>query len=471
VLGFAQYVAAQEISGDLLAATAPRTDCVELLTAHAATGKEWEVVAIPSVQEGAWPNLRPRGSLLATEKFVDLVDGVIMDAEHDSGLSSIAPLLAEERRLFLVAATRARSALHVSAVQGPDDQPSRFLSELDPQDDDEAHEVSLPQRGLTLSALVARLRQVVSDEAEPEPRRHEAAAQLAKLTGARIAGANPDLWYGLADPSTEETLWAEDDTVTLSPSTVETLRACPLRWMIERHGGQDPSPLPALTGSLVHTLAEATAAGLSKEEVDAQLEKAWQQVDTGAPWFSRRELVRVRAMVDSFRNWLQDSRGRLTELGVETGMTVPLPKIEGGPWLQLKGRVDRIEQDSAGATQIMDIKTGKTLPSKEKAAEHTQLALYQLAVRLGAFEEAGASDEAGGAALLYVSKPTAAGLPTVREQPALTEDGAAELLESAAQAGNDAVGPKYLAVVNHDCSSCAARISCPIQETGRQACQ
>jgi superfamily I DNA/RNA helicase len=36
-----------------------------VLTAHAASGQEWEVVAIPGVQEGVWPDLRLRGSLLA----------------------------------------------------------------------------------------------------------------------------------------------------------------------------------------------------------------------------------------------------------------------------------------------------------------------------------------------------------------------------------------------------------------------
>jgi len=45
---------------------------------------------------------------------------------------SAAPQLAEERRLFYVAATRAREELVVTAVSGEDEQPSRFLDELDP---------------------------------------------------------------------------------------------------------------------------------------------------------------------------------------------------------------------------------------------------------------------------------------------------------------------------------------------------
>ena len=65
-----------------------------------------------------------------------------------------------------------------------------------------------------------------------------AATQLARLAAAGVAGADPTQWYGMTPLSTDEPLWAGDDhVVTLSPSTLQTLTDCPLRWLLERHGG------------------------------------------------------------------------------------------------------------------------------------------------------------------------------------------------------------------------------------------
>jgi superfamily I DNA/RNA helicase len=40
---------------------------VSILTAHASKGLEWDVVCVAGVQEGIWPDLRRRGSLLGSE--------------------------------------------------------------------------------------------------------------------------------------------------------------------------------------------------------------------------------------------------------------------------------------------------------------------------------------------------------------------------------------------------------------------
>ncbi len=68
---------------------------------------------------------------------------------------SFAPQLAEERRLFYVAITRARRRLVVTAVSGQDEQPSRFLDEVDPVDGD--RELTVPPRGVHLPGLIAEL--------------------------------------------------------------------------------------------------------------------------------------------------------------------------------------------------------------------------------------------------------------------------------------------------------------------------
>ncbi|WP_225978209.1 ATP-dependent helicase [Gandjariella thermophila] len=469
IAGFADYLSAQQIVGDSLAPTAPQGEAVALLTAHASCGREWTVVAVPGVQEGVWPDLRLRGSLLAVERMVDLLAGI----DPEDMVSATAPLLAEERRLLLVAASRARRTLLVSAVRGEEEQPSRFLDELagtgaDP--DAAVRPLYTPPRGLVLGELVGELRRVVCDPGAEPARRRRAARQLARLADAGVPGAHPDTWYGLPEVSSDVPLWSSDDRVGVSPSTVETLTRCPLRWLVERHGGQDVAELASITGTLVHALAQAAAEGADEDTLRDMLDRAWATVDAGAPWFSRRERRRVERMVEAFRAWLVASRGELDELAVERALSVDLPKAEGtpGPWLRVRGRVDRLERDKQGRPVVVDIKTGKNPVTGREAAEHPQLAVYQLATALGAFAELGAGTEPGGARLLYVSKEDKKTGAAERVQPPLDEESVHAWLAVVQRVAESCTGPGYTAAENADCPRCPARTSCPLHPSGRQ---
>jgi superfamily I DNA/RNA helicase/RecB family exonuclease len=466
VTGFFEYLAAQQIVGDTLAPSAPQGEAVALLTAHAATGREWTFVAVPGVQEGQWPDLRLRGTVLGVEKLIDVLAGF-----EDESLSSVAPILAEERRLLRLAASRARQTLLVSAVRGEDEQPSRFLDELDGTAADPhavARPVRPPERGLGLADLVGELRRVVC-AADTEPARAQRAArQLARLASAGVPGADPDSWYGLPEISTEEPLWTEDSEVRVSPSTVEVLTRCPLRWFVERHGGTDTVDLPSITGNLVHALAQAAAEGATQDELRDALDKAWAEVDAGAPWFSRRERLRVQRMLDAFLAWLVASRSELTEVAVERQLDVRPERKPGGPWLRMRGRVDRLEVDAEGRPVVVDIKSGKTPVTKASVPNHPQLAVYQLAVSLGAFGELDVSTEPGGARLLYVAKETKRNGATELVQPPLDKEALQGWLEVVQNAAAACLGPTYQATENADCARCPARTACPLHDDGRQ---
>ncbi len=121
---FLATLGAQEIPADTLADRGIRGDAVRLLTAHRAKGLEWRLVVVTHVQEDGWPGDSRRTTLLRADEI---------------GHRGITPpmtaraLVAEERRLFYVACTRARERLVVTAVKSPDDdgeQPSRFLEEF-----------------------------------------------------------------------------------------------------------------------------------------------------------------------------------------------------------------------------------------------------------------------------------------------------------------------------------------------------
>ncbi|KIF79736.1 helicase UvrD, partial [Streptomyces sp. 150FB] len=155
-LNFLEEVDAQDIAADTLSRGAVRPDAVRLMTAHRSKGLEWRLVVVAGVQEGLWPDLRRRGSLLEADRI-----------GRDGLAEPLTPgaLLTEERRLFYVAATRARDRLVVTAVKAPaddGDQPSRFLAELGVEPKDVT---GRPRRPLAVAPLVAELRATTVDPA------------------------------------------------------------------------------------------------------------------------------------------------------------------------------------------------------------------------------------------------------------------------------------------------------------------
>ena len=470
VLGFCDYVSEQQIPGGSLAARSPEGEAVAVLTVHAAAGREWSVVAVPGVQEGHWPDLRIRGSLLGVEQLIDAVAGI-----DPATVSRTAPLLAEERRLLLVAASRAQDRLLVSAVRGEDEQPSRFLAELAGTDAPglEPPPVAAQDRGLCLPELVAELRRVCCDPDETDPRRREAAAGLAQLARAGVPGAHPDSWYGLGPLSSQAPLRVGGEPARVSPSLVELVSSCPLRWLLTRHGGEDVRALAAVTGSVVHRLVQAVAAGATEEQVEAALAQAWAGVDAGAPWYSRAEQQRIRQMVDMFRRWWRDSRADLTEVSCEQDIEAHLPPSEpvldspaGETAITLRGRVDRLERDRHGRPVIVDVKTSKVPVSKQAAEDHAQLAVYQLAAAHGAFTELGLSAEPGGACIVQVSARTTAAVQ--RDQQPLDPPGVAHWRGIVREAARRTTGPHFVAIDNGDCARCPCKIACPLHDSGRQ---
>ena len=67
--GFLAEVEGQQIPADTQREADARGAAVRLLTAHRAKGLEWDLVVVAGVQEGAWPDVRRRGSLLEPERL------------------------------------------------------------------------------------------------------------------------------------------------------------------------------------------------------------------------------------------------------------------------------------------------------------------------------------------------------------------------------------------------------------------
>jgi superfamily I DNA/RNA helicase/RecB family exonuclease len=441
------------------------TDAVAVLSAHAALGREWEFVVIAGVQEGLWPNTIPRGGVLATQQLVDVLDGVT--TEGDRGVSTRAPLLAEERRLLIAAMGRARTRLLMTAVDSDSGDevmlPSMFCAELaavaDGDDVDLTAPVAAP-RVLTPAALVGRLRAVVcaADDAVDDAQRFCAAVQLARLADAGVPGADPAQWYAMTPVSSDEALWDGDEhTVTLSPSTLQMLTDCPLRWLLERHGGNDGRDVRSAVGSLVHALIADP--GKTESQMVNDLEKVWAKLPFDSGWYADNELGRHRAMLAAFTQWRAQTRGEFTEVGTEIAVDGLIGGDDAQPEVRVRGRVDRLERDSAGRLVVVDVKTGKSPVTKDDAQRHAQLAMYQLAIAEGVLAE---GDSAGGGRLVYLGKVGSSGVAE-REQNPLTPDAHTQWRDTVQRAAAATQGPEFVARINDGCSHCPVRGMCPAQ--------
>ena len=438
-------------------------DEVAIVSPHAALGREWDVVIVAGLQDGLWPNTTPRGGVLGTQRLLDALDGLGDD------VSTRAPLLAEERRLLIAAMGRARSRLVVTAVDDSSGDdcalPSPFFAELATwataggiDSDGPVERIAAPPV-LSAAALVGRLRSVVCAPfgSVAEAERETAAKQLARLADAGVPGADPSQWHGTTALSTQEPLWeGEGHTVVLSPSTLQTLTDCPLRWFAERHGGADRSGLQPVLGSVMHALVAES--GKSEEHLMSELEGLWDGVPFESPWYAANELDRHRAMVSAFAAWRSATRHELTEIGTEVDIEGVLAEpADGLPGVRVRGRVDRLERDPEGRLVVVDVKTGKSPVTKDDAQRHAQLGLYQLAIAEGACAE---GDQPGGGRLVYIAKPCASGA-TEREQAPMTEQSHAQWRDSVRQAAAATAGPRFVARVNTGCANCPIKASCP----------
>ncbi|MCB2412063.1 PD-(D/E)XK nuclease family protein [Demequina sp. TTPB684] len=443
---FIDYLEGQDFAADTLGARALSRDVVAFATPASAAGEEWDLVVVAGVEEGVWPNLKLRDSVLGAQHLADLTAGIAASTPGQAAARAArAAVLDDEMRGFLVAVSRARSRLVVTAVDDGESRPSRLVSLVESSAGVKRGDAALTRTVSDLRSAVAAVRAGASAAADPSPH----VRMLALLAEAGVQGADPAQWHGAAEVSTEEGFWDEEAAVRVSPSKVEWVEKCALRWALESTGGTRESTDAQEVGTLIHALAEAHPHG-GRDAILADFEERWAGAFGMTTWPERVAYERAREKVTRLAAYLDSRSDR--EVLTEHAFTLEVGRAV------LAGSADRVELREEAA-YVVDLKTGQQIPSVADAAQNGQLAMYQLAVVEGAVP--GVTTSAG-AELAYVSSGKAG---AVRSQDPIDPEAARERLAGVV---STMASRAFLATVNESCGSCPVRRACPAHAEGAQ---
>lgn len=504
---FIEMLREQELPAPRRIRRSPR-NAVSLLSAHNSVASEFDVVVIAGLQDGVWPAPRRRFGLFELELLIDLLDNPEFEtlSQQEREAAAMAAAAADERRLIVLAASRATRHVLFTAVDSTDGElgASQFFDEL--------HNAGIPQwaaltgddevaghRVFGTSSLVADARQHLLDRSTNDATRHAVARVLKTLATHGVDSADPHNWYrGRTVSSTSSPFpqRASGARVRISPSGLETLETCPLRWFISKQLSASVET-PMLRGQAIHLAAQALDSGVAVDDVVAAITDVWPVLSGTRGWAATTENDELEQMVRRLHGWLQINAPAYSSQAVEQQFAMEIRSPAGQQFNEqpaetvlVNGRIDRIDVDADGRFRTVDFKTATSPMSKDEAVTNPQLALYQLALRLGAFTSVGARreetitanvkaapndyDEAvnqtAGGVLVYVH-PKVGNKVTERHQSPLTTEGQHSIMGRVVVAGAQSLGPVFTAAQNSQCSNCAARAMCPIQSTGKQVGQ
>jgi RecB family exonuclease len=355
-------------------------------------------------------------------------------------------------RLLNVATTRATKELIITAIVAEDNQPSRYFEKFAGED----YQLTQNERAITQPALVAALRRMAM-RSESKAEIDFATSALKTLANNGVRAADPKNWVGNLPISTDQAVISQQEQLRISPSSLESFSECGLKWLLEQSGGKDADSTAQVLGTAIHVIAAQLSQqpDLTLEQLESKLKGAWSLIDMNKGWIKDYEYRRAAQMLQKFYGW--NSTNQNTLVSVEEKFEFKLGNAI------ISGSIDRIELNSDGKYFIVDLKTGATAISYDKASENKQLQTYQLAVVKDAFKNKLDHQEVAGAALVFIGNSDAKEAATRPQEKVDADAVTAELINISSQMSDKT----FIATINDRCRSCGVKASCPIQPQGQ----
>jgi superfamily I DNA/RNA helicase/RecB family exonuclease len=437
---------AREVPEDSLALNNYSGDYVSLLTPSGLIGRSFDTVVLPGLIEGVWPNLKPRSSLLGAQALDAIAAGEIQNVSELTKSE-----LSGELRMFNKALGSARSKVLVTATDQEEEQISQFVTLVHgsiPEPE------SVIPRSLTLRSLAGDMRRELASGSGDQT---ELAMGLARLAAANVPGSDPASWYGLLPLSSEEPLTdLANEKVMVRPSQLQSYLKCPLHWFLQTHGGRSDS-FSASLGTLVHEVLETTTSS-DISELQELTDSRWHSLEFEADWLEDLGKRRAAKMLANLSSYLRqfEEQGSVV-LAKEQNFRFEFDHV------RVAGQVDRIEKYENGTIMIVDLKTGGAAPSESDTANNPQLALYQMALLEGGFDEIGKidQDQLAGAKLLIVGGDKF----TERPQPAMNEITSSNFKTMLIETTEGMARQVFVAQISNHCEAEREQGSCKLHLT------
>lgn len=352
-------------------------NAVNILTAHSAKGLEFPVIFLVNLVSQRFPTIERREQIPIPN---ELIKEVLPVGDFH---------LEEERRLFYVGMTRAKERLYFTAAD--------YYGE--------------GKREKKLSPFIF---EALGEKAVGAEKTSIKAAQLSFLD------------YEIKT-SIKEALPKKDFHVDyLSFSQIETFQTCPLHYKL-KYILKIPTPPSASQsfGTAIHATLknffEEVALGSKPTEkfIHEIFENNWIKEGFKSKSHEKEFFNKGKLYLSGFLK--QGFNPKFLPTALELPFTIPLGKD-----LKIGGRLDRVDNLGNGEIEIVDYKTGATIPSQREVDKNLQLSFYALAAQKIPTEPFGVSPKNVKLSLYYLDEQEK--ISTTRTAKQL-EDAVTEILK------------------------------------------
>lgn len=404
VFAFLEYLELlEQAQGSISAIGELQENAVSILTVHSSKGLEFDYVFLPCLVQQRFPSTKRSEPFEVPAQL--LQEKLPMDDQH----------LAEERRLFYVACTRARKKLFLSysdLYEGKKAwKPSVFLAEIDSEENVSKYDDT---------SIVAEPVSITSSED-------------------KLSDANKLLYV------------PEHTQKNFSYSKIDTFETCPLKYKF-RYLFEIPSPSAhaANFGSSVHETVNQFYEKVEKGEKPSKelLQKIYEECWISSGYDSKTHmLARKNKGLEVMEKFYQAEEANGF---VPPAYREKLFRLKIGEFTMV-GRIDRIDKLADGTYEVIDYKTGTYKRDTSNIKKDLQLSLYALACR-DVFR-------------IPVSKLSLYFLEDgLRVSTTRTPENLIELQDEIIKNGNEILSSQFLPTPGFHCGFCEFKVLCHAAE-------